>query len=157
LREFTLDDAPFILELLNSPGWLANIGDRNVKDLLAAESYIKNRYLPLYDGSGVGAYVIELQETKRIVGTCGLYKRPDLKFPDIGFALLPGNEKQGYAFEAASALMNFASERLGFECFYGITIAENIASIRLLKKLGLEQIDVIRLEGDHEDLLLFST
>ena len=31
LREFTLNDAAFIIELLNSPGWLQFIGDRNVK------------------------------------------------------------------------------------------------------------------------------
>lgn len=156
IREFAISDAPFIYKLLNSPGWLANIGDRNVRSIEDAEQYIQEKYLPLYDTTGVGAYVIQLRGSGTVIGTCGLYKRPDLDYPDIGFALLPQFEKNGYAFEASTALMKFAKETLELNIVYGITIQENTASRKLLERLGLKQIDIIRLKDDNADLLLFS-
>lgn len=156
IREFTTADAPFIFELLNTPEWISNIGDRGIKTLQDAENYIKEKYLPLYDAVGIGAYVSELIETGEIIGTCGLYKRPDLDYPDIGFALLPKFVNKGYAYEAAKALMDFAKNELGLNTILGITISENKSSLKLLQKLGLRQIDIIRIKGDSEDLLLFS-
>ena len=38
LREYTLSDAPFIFKLMNSEGWLKNIGDRNIKTIEDAEA-----------------------------------------------------------------------------------------------------------------------
>jgi ribosomal-protein-alanine N-acetyltransferase len=156
LRHYTLDDAPFVLELLNSPEWVANIGDRGIESLADAENYIVEKYLPQYAELGYGSYISEKKGTNEIVGTCGIYKRPDLEHPDIGFALLPEYAKQGYALEAARALMEYAGSFLKIDTMYGITMPTNINSIRLLEKLGLRQIDRIRLEGDPEELLLFS-
>ena len=42
LREFSVDDAEFILTLLNTPGWLEYIGDKNVRKLEDAVSYLEN-------------------------------------------------------------------------------------------------------------------
>jgi RimJ/RimL family protein N-acetyltransferase len=157
MRPYTIEDAPFVLELLNTPEWMANIGDRGVKTLEDAEKYIEEKYLPQYEEHGFGSYITEKSGTNEIVGTCGLYVRPDLEHPDIGFALLPKYTKQGYAFEAAHALKEHAIHTLMIETLYGITLPVNGGSIRLLEKLGLKQIDRIRLDGDSEELLLFST
>ncbi|MBT8262347.1 MAG: GNAT family N-acetyltransferase [Bacteroidia bacterium] len=156
IRPYTLGDAAFVLELLNSPEWMANIGDRGIKTLTDAENYIETKYLPQYSEYGYGAYVTEKIGTDEIVGTCGIYNRPDLDHPDIGFALLPQYAKQGYAFEAAYAVKEYAKNTLKFETLYGITLPSNTNSIRLLEKLGFNNIDRIRIEGDPEELLLFS-
>lgn len=42
LRQFTIDDTKFILELVNSQGWIANIGDRNIKTDEQAKAYLQN-------------------------------------------------------------------------------------------------------------------
>lgn len=157
IRHYTLEDAPFVLELLNSPEWVSNIGDRGIKTLSDAEDYIAEKYLPQYSERGYGAYISEIKESGEIVGTCGLYKRPDLDHPDIGFALLPKYSKKGYAFEAAQAVIEYARSFLKIDPIYGITLPTNRNSIRLLEKLGLRQVDRIRLEDDTEELLLFST
>ena len=52
LRPFNLDDAPFIIELLNSPGWLQYIGDRNVKTIEQAEQYLLKGPLKSYQEQG---------------------------------------------------------------------------------------------------------
>ncbi|MCW5519597.1 GNAT family N-acetyltransferase [Aureitalea sp. L0-47] len=157
LRKYTLEDAGFVLELLNSPEWIANIGDRGVRTLEDARHYIEEKYLAQYDELGFGSYVSVLKGSNTIVGTCGLYKRPKLDHFDIGFALLPKYEKKGYAFEATSALMNYARSELNMDTIYGITLPTNKASQGLLRKLGLEIIDRIRMEEDEAELLLFST
>jgi len=48
LRPLTTGDAAFILELVNDPDWLRNIGDRNVHTLADAERYITNSPMAKY-------------------------------------------------------------------------------------------------------------
>jgi len=54
LREFNLSDASFIVELLNSPGWIEFIGDRNVHSVDDAILYLQNGPLKSYSSTGYG-------------------------------------------------------------------------------------------------------
>ena len=155
LREYTLQDAPFIYKLMNSEGWLKNIGDRNIKTIENAEAYMQKNYLSSYEKHGFGPYLVSLKEDGLALGSAGLYKRDNLEHPDIGFAFLAEYSGKGYAFEAAKAVMQFASETLKLKTIVGITIPENISSIKLLKKLGLSEVGNYTYE-DGEELLLFS-
>lgn len=156
LREYTIADAPFIYKLMNSEGWLKNIGDRNIQTLADAEAYLTKNYLGSYEKNGFGPYLVSLKTDGTPIGSAGLYKRDTLDFPDIGFAFLPEFGNKGYAFEAANEVMRFAAEELGLKTIVGITLPENISSIKLLKKLGLSEIGTYTYE-DGEELLLFST
>ncbi|HLW32342.1 MAG TPA: GNAT family N-acetyltransferase [Aequorivita sp.] len=155
IREYTLDDAPFIHKLMNSEGWLKNIGDRGIKTLEDAEAYIFKNYLRSYELYGFGPYLISLKNSGTPIGSAGLYKRDNLEHPDIGFAFLPEFANLGYAFESANAVMQFGSEILGLQKITGITLPDNLPSIKLLKKLGLSEIGVYSYR-DGEELLLFS-
>ena len=154
LRKITLNDAPFIFELLNSPLWLKYIGDRGVATLEKAEAYIEENYLTSYK-NGLGNFVVTLVSNSLPIGTCGLYKRKNLEFPDIGFAFLPEYIGKGYGFEAASAILEYALKELKLPTLYGITLPENKASISLLEKLGLQNKGPFRMEDDSEEILLF--
>lgn len=155
LRQYTLNDAPFIYKLMNSEGWLKNIGDRNIKTLEDAEAYMLKNYLSSYEKHGFGPYLVSMKEDGTPLGSAGLYKRDNLEHPDVGFAFMSEFGNKGYAYEAAKAVMQFASERLGLETIVGITIETNLSSIKLLKKLGLAEIGTYKYE-DGEELLLFS-
>ncbi|RMA64862.1 GNAT family N-acetyltransferase [Ulvibacter antarcticus] len=157
LRQFTLDDAPFTYELLNTPEWLKYIGDRKITSVEVAAKYIEEHYLSEYKDNGYGAYIIVRKEDGVILGSCGLYKREALEHPDMGFAMFSRYGKKGYAFEATNALMEHAKNTLKLSTIWGITVDYNHNSIKLLQKLGMKQIDVINLKDDPEDLLLFST
>lgn len=156
LREYNLNDVPFIFKLMNSEGWLKNIGDRNIKTLKDAEAYLQKNYLSSYEKHGFGPYLVTLKEDGTPIGSSGLYKRDNLDFPDVGFAFLSEFANKGYAFESAQAVMNYAAEKLKLQTIVGITLPENSASIKLLKKLGLAEIGTYKYE-DGEELLLFST
>lgn len=156
LRYYTVADAPFIFKLMNSEGWLRNIGDRDIKSIADAEVYIEAKYLPSYALNGYGAYIVILKETGLAVGSCGLYKRENLEHPDIGFAFLTEYLGKGFGYEASQGVMKNAKEELGIKAFLGITLPTNIASIKLLEKLGLKMKGPFFFNDATEELLLYS-
>ncbi len=154
LKPTTTDDAGFILELMNTPKWLEYIGDRNVRTLEAAGKYIREKITPQFERLGFANYTLVRKTDGVSVGTCGLYDREGLDGIDIGFALLPAYERQGYAFEAASRLMEAARD-FGIGNISAITTPANISSQNLLDKLGLKLTGTVRLKGDDQELLLY--
>ena len=148
-------DKAFIFELLNTPKWLKNIGDRNIKSEEDAAAYINTKMTPKLEKLGYGNYVVIRKEDGAKLGTCGLYNRKGIEGVDIGFAFLPQYEKKGYAFESAKKLLTVAFDYFKITQISGVTIIENKASQNLLKKLGLEFKKIIKLPNDKVELLLF--
>ena len=157
LRPTGMEDAKFIFELLNTPKWLQFIGERNVNTLEEAKNYIETRMLPHLKRLGYSNYTLVRNSDGALLGTCGLYDREGLEGIDIGFALLPQFEGQGYGYEAARKLKEAAFDDFGIDQLQGITSKENIASQKLLKKLGFNLVGTTRLPNEKEDLFLFKT
>ncbi|HTF19312.1 MAG TPA: GNAT family N-acetyltransferase [Chryseolinea sp.] len=139
LRFYETSDADFILRLLNEPSFHRNIGDRKVRTTEDAVNYINLRLAPSYSNNGYGLYMVEKLDGTPI-GMCGLVKRDPNDDPDVGFAFIPETWQQGYAFEAASAVVDYARNILKIKRILGITIPDNIASIKTLQKLGLQYL-----------------
>ena len=155
LRTFELSDAAFVQQLLNSDGWLKYIGDRNVHKIMQAEQYLQNGPILSYKVNGYGLWLVEKKEGKVPIGMCGILKRDTLEHPDIGFAFLPDFTGKGYAHEAAEATLKYAKNILGIACICAITATDNVASIRLLKKIGLRYIQHFCFPESEEELLLY--
>jgi RimJ/RimL family protein N-acetyltransferase len=145
LRPFTTDDASFVLTLLNEPSFLRFIGDKKVRNLDDARQYLLNGPIASYNVHGFGILLVELKDTNIPIGMCGLIKREELPEPDIGFAFIPDYWRQGFAFEAATAVMNDARERLKLTNILAIVNPDNESSIKLLERLGLK---FERVKGD---------
>ncbi|MBC3542394.1 GNAT family N-acetyltransferase [Rufibacter sediminis] len=157
LRQLTLEDAPFIVELVNSPGWLQYIGDKNIRTLEQARFYLSNGPLKSYEQFGYGLSLVERKEDQRPIGMCGIINRDNLDTPDIGFAFLPEYIGLGYGFEIASATLAYAQKQLGLEKIAAITLPQNQNSIKLLEKIGLTYQHPFCFPGSTETLHLFST
>ena len=160
LREFTLEDAAFILELLNSPPWLQFIGERNVHSIEEAENYMLNGSMKSYAENGFGFYaVVEKAETSdrtnQTIGICGLIKRETLPDIDIGFAFLPNLISKGFGYEIASATLNYALNVLKIKRIIAIVNPENEKSIGLIKKIGMQFEEMIKMGDDEKELMLF--
>lgn len=155
LREFCNEDSAFIIELVNSPGWLANIGDRNIKNEEQAINYLENGPMKSYALNGFGLWMVELKNEKTPIGMCGIIKRDTLELPDIGFAFLPGYHGKGYAFEIAKAVMIYANETLKLPTILAIVIPENGRSIKLLEKIGLQFEKRFCFPNSTEELLRY--
>jgi len=157
LRYFSLDDAEFILELVNDPSWIQFIGDRGIRTLAQAEDYLQNGPMASYAENGFGLYLVQRKVDLMRLGMCGLVKRPSLPHVDIGFAFLPQFTGQGYAFEAATAVLHYARHDLNLPPVVAITAPDNHRSIKLLQKLGLHFQGQISLARDQPEVMLFQT
>ncbi len=156
IRPTTEIDASFIYELINTPKWIKYVGDRNIHSIDKAKEYIQQKMLPQLEKLGYSNYTVIRKSDEEKVGTCGLYNREGLAGIDIGFAFLPQFEKKGYAFESVNKLLEVAINDFKIKKISAITIKTNIASQKLLTKIGLTFKEHIRIPNDEEELLLYA-
>ena len=156
LREITVDDADFIVAQLNDPDFVKHVADRGVRDATAARAYILSGPVASYTRHGFGLCVVESKISRAPIGICGLIKRDGLDDVDLGYAFLPSFRGQGFAHEAASAVMTQARE-FGFERVVAIVAPDNAPSIKLLSKLGFCYERRVTLAGDAHELLLYAS
>ena len=155
LQPMKIEDADLILELYNSPNFIKFIGDRNIRSIQDAERYIVNKFLPQLERLGYGNFLIKLKSNGKKIGGVGIFEREGLEIHDIGFSFLPDFEGKGYGFEASSELLKIAFAEFGLKKISAITIKENIASQKLIEKLGLQYQSIVRLPNEDEDLLYY--
>jgi len=156
LRQLSTEDVAFILELVNEPSFIQNIGDRGVRTLEDARAYILRVAISSYEKNGFGLYLVELKDSGQSIGMCGLIKRDGLEDVDIGYAFLPRFWLKGYAVEAAAAVKDYARDMLGLKRLVAITDPANQGSIRVLEKIGLKYEKMVRLSADDIELKLFA-
>ena len=157
LDEMTPGDAEFILQLLNDPAFIHNVGDRGVYSIDGAKTYIRDRLIAHYREHGYGLYKVILKEIGQPVGMSGLVKRDFYDDPDVGFAFLAQYRSRGYAFESTAAVLQHARQELGLERIIAVTTAENRASIRLLEKIGLSFEKTVLWPEDDCELSLYAS
>lgn len=157
LRRLTVDDSPFMLELLNDPAWIRFIGDKGIRTLDAARDYISQSLVTMYERLGFGLYLTELKGEGVPIGICGLIKRDTLADVDIGFAFLPKFRRAGYAYEAASAVVAYGKRAFGLQRLLAITSPDNDISARLLEKLGFNFEKMVKLSDDSPEVKLFAS
>lgn len=155
LSRLTTADAVFMLELMNEPAFIEYVADRGLRSEADAVRYLSEKLLPNYERFGFGFYRVTLKESGSAIGICGLVKRETLDDPDIGFSILERFCRNGYAYEAAAAVLAYGRTVLGLTKICGVTAPHNRASIHLLEKLGLKLQGKIDLPGYETESLLF--
>jgi RimJ/RimL family protein N-acetyltransferase len=155
LKELTLRDKEFIIALLNSPGWLKYIGDREVKTIDQAQAYLKNGPLKSYQEHGFGLWLVESKAEVEPIGLCGLIKRETLDLPDLGFAFMPEYMGKGFGFEMAQAVLKFVRSKIKEQRVCAIVNPANAASLRLLEKIGFVFQKTVHFSDREQELLLF--
>ena len=155
LRVIKKENAGFILKLLNCPNWIEYIGDRDVYTLKDAEAFIEERMLANEKRDGCSLLLVSTKPNDEPIGLCGLLKRPFLDEPDLGFAILPSYARQGYTFEASKSVLQYANTIKKIEHVYEFTSAHNIASQRLLNKLGMRLKEKKWIEDYEEECWIY--
>lgn len=156
LRQFTLADAPYMLRQLNEPSFIENIADRGVRTLQQAEVYLQNGALASYENSGFGFWAVIEKTSSQIIGMCGLIKRDNLEHVDLGYSFLPEYFGQGYAFEATQACLQIAKEKFQLQKLLAIVNTENVASRKLLEKLGFHYMHMKAMYDNEPELCLYA-
>ena len=154
-RSLCIDDAGFIIQLLNEPSFIRHIGDKGVRTGEDAKQYLLSGPIDSYDRFGYGLNMVELKKSGELIGMCGLVRREDLDDADIGFAMLEQHWSKGYAAESAEAVMRHARKTLNLQRIVAIVAPDNRSSIRLLEKIGLTFERMIRRGDDDKELKFF--
>jgi RimJ/RimL family protein N-acetyltransferase len=137
LRRLDAGDAAFVVALLNDPDWIANIGDRNVRDEAGAMAWIERGPQAMFRDHGFGLMACDLREGRATIGICGLIRRPGLDDVDLGYALLPAFRGQGYGTEAAQASLAWGRDAHGLRRVVAIVTPGNADSVAVLARCGL--------------------
>ena len=137
IGKITLADAPFFINLLNSPGWLRFIGDKKINDEFSARRFIKQRFLSSYDEYGFGYYLVR-SRLDEPMGIVGFTNREEYENVDFGFAFLPEFSGQGLALESSVAVFEYGQQAFDFAVLDAGTLADNHSAARLLAKLGFK-------------------
>ncbi len=141
---------------MNEPAFIEFIGDRNVRTVAQAARYISEGPWVRPGAPGGGLNAVEISDTGEPIGLCGLLKRESLPDPDIGFAFLRAHWSQGYAFEAAAAVRDYARDALRLPRLLAITNPGNTSSRRLLERLGLDYVRVTTAADGTPGLALYA-
>jgi len=155
LRRISVDDAAFMLELLNEPSFVRFIGDRGVQTIDDARDYVLKGPVASYETFGFGLYLTVPKEDGVPIGICGLVKRDSLPDVDVGFAFLPRFWGKGYASESAAAVIAYGRRAFGLPRVAGVVRPDNLGSIRVLETLGLTFERMVRLSEDGPESKLF--
>ena len=157
IRPFVRDDAAFIVAMLNDPDWIRFIGQRNIASLDDARNYLDSGPIAMYAEHGLGLCAVERRDDRAVIGMCGLIRRPGLDAVDIGYALLPAARGQGFAEEAARAVLEHGSRELGIGRIVAILDPANVRSVRVLERIGMRQEGEVVLPSSDTPLALYAT
>jgi [ribosomal protein S5]-alanine N-acetyltransferase len=88
-------------------------------------------------------FYIWLTQTGQCIGRVYIHSKPELCGEvEIGYGILKEHRNKGYATEAAKAAVKFAFEQAAQEVLCAIVKPENIASHRVIEKLGFKNYGV---------------
>ena len=78
------------------------------------------------------------KSNNEFLGWCGLKYNPELNETDIGFRFFENHWNIGFATESAKACLKYGFEKLSLKSIVGRAMVENVASIKVLEKIGLK-------------------
>lgn len=146
LRQFTMEDAPLILCLNGLSEVVRYVHEPVLENLDQAEAILREKILPQYD-LGLGRWAIHLREDHRFIGWCGLKKVEDPDLIDLGYRLLPDAWGLGYATEAALSTLDYGLRQLYLPLITAMVVSENMASRKILEKIGMKQVGTTQESG----------
>ena len=144
VRETTVDDVDDFDRIYSEPSiteHMPALVDVETEKVYAAD-YIKT----IYTFYGYGMWTVILKETGEVIGRAGISQRDGFIIPELGFIIAYEHQRKGYAEEVLRAILELAKNILEMEQIQAFIRPENGASIKLCKKLGFSETDIIYLD-----------
>jgi len=155
IRPFTLEDAPFILRLLNEPSFIENIVDKGVRTEDQAREYLLGGPMASQTANGHALWWVGLKDGTP-AGMCGLIRRPAFAEVDLGYAFLPEHTGQGLAREAAGAVLDWGREHLGLERVIALINPGHVKSENVVRHFGFRYEGTVEMAPGGDVVSLFA-
>jgi ribosomal-protein-alanine N-acetyltransferase len=135
LRELKASDADAIYQLNHDPGVIRYTSDGPFPTIDEARQFLLN--YDAYRSYGYGRWAVIRIADNTFLGWCGLRFSPETGKTDIGFRFQKAFWGLGYATESARGCLEYGFTKLGLPEIVGRAMKVNIASIRVLQKVGM--------------------
>ena len=137
LRKFSLSDAEGFYGLNEDPEVIKYTGDQAFRDITEARNFIEQ--YDHYEKWGYGRWSVYRKDDGSYLGFCGLKYSAEKEETDLGFRFFKKYWNKGYATEAAKAALKVGYEDYQLLEVVGRAMKENLASHRVLQKLGMQK------------------
>ena len=145
LREMKLSDAEALFEMESNPKvhhYLWNKPLTNTSEVHSYIEFVRAQYIQ----NNIGRFVVILKETNQLIGWAGLKYNTEMvnnkvDFYDIGYRLSEKFWGKGYAIEASFAWLDYGFNVMKIKLLEAAAHADNIASNRILQKIGLKMTE----------------
>lgn len=137
LGEFTEHDVSLILELNSDPDIVKYVHEPVLTTEEQAKKILIDIILPQYKNN-LGRWATYTKSSNEFIGWCGLKYRPELDEMDLGYRLKKTAWGKGYATEAAKHTLDHGLNKLDLSIITGRAHIENLASIKVLEKIGMQ-------------------
>ncbi|WP_298308364.1 GNAT family N-acetyltransferase [Flavobacterium sp.] len=152
LRELTIDDALHFHELNADKEVIKYTGDVAFESIEKAKEFLLN--YNHYKKFGYGRWAVIDKSNHEFLGWCGLKYTAEVDEVDIGFRFFKMHWNKGFASESAKACIDYGFEKLNLNSIVGRAMEANIASIKVLEKIGMNYINTIDFEKHRGVLYL---
>ncbi len=136
LRELNTKDSVNFYQLNLNPEVIKYTGDKSFQNIKQAENFLKT--YKDYKINGFGRWAVIEKSSGEFLGWCGLKYDKSLNETDIGFRFFEKYWNKGFATESAKACIIYGFEKLKIKTIIGRAMKDNIASIKVLEKIGLK-------------------
>ncbi len=160
LREITLDDAVEVFRIYSDPQVMRYWGSPPLQSIDEARRKIEDITAAFRDKDGI-RWGITRKGSNRLIGSCGHWRLMKAHFrSEIGYELAPEYWDQGIMTEALGAVIRFGFEAIGLHSIEAQIDPANLASRKVLEKLGFVQEGYLRenyvVGGKFTDTAIFS-
>lgn len=135
VRETTTEDVDLFYELYKDEEitrYMEPLFEDREEEIEYTKSYIKN----VYEFYGFGMWTVVEKATGKVIGRAGVSYREGFEHPELGFMIGNDFQRQGYAYEVCSAIVDYMYENYDMEEILIFIEPQNTPSINLAKKLG---------------------
>ena len=139
LRRFTIEDAPLIYQLNSDPEIVKYVHEPVLENVEQAKKILTENILPQYI-LNVGRWAIHKKDDEQFIGWCGIKYMPKTGIYDLGYRLVKTAWGKGYATEAAGHTISYGINQLQIPVITAMAHVENVASLRVIEKLGMNYI-----------------
>lgn len=159
LRQLTNNDAYDVFEMLSNPKVVRFDRLNAITKSEHAFLFINAANKSFENKIGM-RFAIELKAINKAIGTCGFIVNKNDAWVRIGFQISEKFWHKGYGFKAIKLLVKFIFENTPSVRIEAYTLPQNVASSKLLEKLGFTNEGLIRnymfFKQKHNTMLLYS-
>lgn len=146
VRETVEEDVDSLYEIYSEP-MITEYMEKLYENRDEEIAYIKDYRKRMYGFYGYGIWTVLTRKEERVIGRAGISWREEFDVPELGFVIGVPWQRQGYAYEVCSAILNYAWKDIGFKQIQALVMEHNARSSALCRKLGFENQGITMLES----------